>query len=106
MSAVLTRTRRTSRARERETYRQASLFGQVVAPPRPEPAGAPVDEQETQPEAVASRTLDEAISGLWGAVLTADTAECPVCGDELVPQRSGEGAVMGGRCRGCATTLA
>ena len=40
------------------------------------------------------------------AVLTADTAECPVCGDELVPQRSGEGAVMGGRCRGCATTLA
>jgi hypothetical protein len=106
MSAVLTRSRRTSRTRDRETYRQPSLFGQVAAPPRPEPAEPPVDEQETQAVPVAPRTLDEAISGLWAAVLSADTAECPVCGDELVPQRSGEGAVMGGRCRGCATTLA
>jgi ribosomal protein S27AE len=123
MSAVLTRRRRSGRGRERD-HRQPSLFSQVVAPPRPdesraavaaparepeapvaEPADARVDASHTV-SALASRTLDDAMSALWGELVTSETAGCPVCGESMQARHSAGAGVVGGRCGSCATTLA
>jgi hypothetical protein len=127
MSAVLTRRRRTGRGRERD-HRQPSLFSQTVSPPVrvDEPARvdeavvgqevvvdaptiptydeAPVDATVDRPR--ATLTLDEMISGLWGELREGETADCPVCGLDLLPRHSASAGVVGGRCSNCATTLA
>jgi hypothetical protein len=117
MSAVLTRRRRMSHERDPVAYRQASLFGQVVAPP-PLEVGAPA-EPIAQPEEeirvthaapaelpeVASGTLDAAISALWNDLLAGESGTCPMCGDALEPQRSAGAGVHGGRCGTCSATL-
>ena len=126
MSAVLTRRRRSGRGRERD-HRQPSLFSQVVAPPplADEPRAAAVTAPVREPEmpavepgdgrnggapeaasALALRTLDDAISALWGDLLTGETADCPVCGSAMQPRHSAGAGVVGGRCGTCATTLA
>jgi hypothetical protein len=108
MSAVLTRRRQSGRGRERD-HRQPSLFSQVVAPPpradepvvtTPLPAPAEVDEPR------ATLTLDEAISGLWAELAGGETADCPVCGSDMLPRHTASAGVVGGRCGSCATTLA
>jgi hypothetical protein len=108
MSAVLTRRRQSGRGRERD-HRQPSLFSQVVAPPPPAdeavvtaPAPAPVEADQPR----ATVTLDEAISGLWGALTSGETADCPVCGSAMLPRHTASAGVVGGRCGTCATTLA
>ena len=112
MSAVLTRRRQSGRGRERD-HRQPSLFSQVVAPPprvdepvvtTPEPAVAATPVEVEQPR--ATLTLDEMISGLWGELRDGETADCPVCGLDLLPRHSASAGVVGGRCSSCATTLA
>jgi hypothetical protein len=111
MSAVLTRHRRTDRGRERDAYRQPSLFAQVVAPP---PLDVPAANPEASPDeeirelaTTEVRTLDVSISALWDELLAGDSAACPVCGDDLEPQHSGAGSsVIGGRCGTCSATLA
>jgi hypothetical protein len=127
MSAVLTRRRRSGPGRERDRH-QPSLFSQVVAPPsRPDQtraaavvAPAPVREPdvvEVAPDRVltdapdagsvlATRTLDDAISALWGQLVTGEAADCPVCGSAMAPRHSAGSGVVGGRCGTCATTLA
>ena len=105
MSAVLTRRRQSGRGRERDAYRQASLFGQVVAPPPLEITREEASACE-EAAAVATLTLDAHITALWGELQAGDAATCPVCGDDLEPQRSPAGDVLGGRCRGCASALA
>jgi hypothetical protein len=134
MSAVLTRRRR-ARARGRDTERQASLFGQVVAPPPQRPsspaappsgrapvatASAPVhepveaavfdvpttDDPDVRATALAEPTLDEAICGLWAGLLASEPGDCPLCGSALAPRHSAGAGVVGGRCTGCSATLA
>jgi hypothetical protein len=128
MSAVLTRRRQSGRGRERD-HRQPSLFSQVVAPPREAPAQAattaavfdvpvldpasptiePAERRqaETLTEAATTeRTLDEAISAMWGELTTGSTTDCPLCGSAMEPRHSAGAGVVGGRCSGCATTLA
>jgi hypothetical protein len=128
MSAVLTRRRQSGRGRERD-HRQPSLFSQVVAPPREAPAetrttaavfdvpvvdsALPTIEPAEQREAATvteaatvERTLDEAISALWGELATGTTTDCPLCGSAMEPRHSAGAGVVGGRCGACATTLA
>jgi hypothetical protein len=129
MSAVLTRRRQSGRGRERD-HRQPSLFSQVVAPPREAPAERatttaaifdvpvldpaaptiePAEGREAAPRiaaATAERTLDEAISALWGELATGATTDCPICGSAMEPRHSAGAGVVGGRCSTCATTLA
>jgi hypothetical protein len=135
MSTVLTR-RRTSRGRDhdRESYRQPSLFAQVVTPlplereARPEAAvfDVPITDPPEAGDTVAAdaastlvgpaptvaepmlagRTLDEAISELWSGLLAGEPGACPVCDGELEPRHSAGAGVVGGRCGSCATTLA
>ena len=119
MSAVLTR-RRTNRGRDRDGYRQASLFGQVLAPlplevahdeepvaeeTRTAPAEAPRAVPAELATVAATPTLDAAISALWEGLLAGELGACPVCGDDLEPQRSAGAGVIGGRCDSCSTTL-
>ena len=106
MSAVLTRRRATARGRDREPYRQASLFGQIVAPPplEAEPVASPEDDEIGL---AGTQTLAAAMSALWNDVHAGEAGACPICGGELEPQRSpGSGAVVGGRCGTCSATLA
>jgi hypothetical protein len=107
MSAVLTRRRQSGRGRERDGYRQASLFGQVVAPPPLERTREDEPAREApEPAGVATLTLDAAITALWSELQAGDAATCPACGEDLEPQRSPAGDVLGGRCTGCASALA
>jgi hypothetical protein len=123
MSAVLTRRRTKGRGRDREGYRQPSLFGQVVSPPplasREELSveGAVFDVPTTDTDAesgaqgigtalLETRTLDDAISGLWTGLRSGEPGACPVCGSALEPRHSAGSGVVGGRCGGCSTTLA
>jgi hypothetical protein len=59
----------------------------------------------TEPLAAAP-TLDEALSGLWGQLRSAETVACPVCGGAMAPRHTAGAGVVGGRCGSCATTLA
>jgi hypothetical protein len=110
MSAVMTRRRAAARGRDREPYRQASLFGQIVSPPPlevDEPIASPDDEDVRVGPLAGTGTLDAAMSALWNDLHAGEPAACPICGGELEPQRSpGSGAVVGGRCGTCSATLA
>jgi hypothetical protein len=123
MSAVLTRRRTKRRGRDREGYRQPSLFGQVVSPPplpprereeRPTEAAVfdvPTIDSDTDASGVgtavlAAPTLDEAISGLWSVLRSGEPGACPVCGSAMEPRHSAGSGVVGGRCGGCSATLA
>lgn len=56
---------------------------------------------------VAGRTLDEAITALWGDLVTGATVACPACGSTaLQPRHSAGAGVVGGRCGACDATLA
>jgi hypothetical protein len=117
MTTTLTR----RRARERDRS-QPTLFSQVVAPPPPAPpretavrVEAPPtvptmptvpDEPPREDPTPVTRTLDEAISALWGELSTGAAIDCPVCGSEMQPRHSAGHGVVGGRCGSCATTLA
>jgi hypothetical protein len=54
----------------------------------------------------AAPTLDEALSGLWARLRSADMVACPVCGGAMQPRHTAGAGVVGGRCGDCATTLA
>jgi hypothetical protein len=114
MSAVLTRRRHPRDRiceRDRETGGQASLFGQVVAPPRPRE----VDDRAVADRATADRTvaeplagptLDAAISSLWSGLTAGEPGACPACGEAMRPRYSAGAGVVGGRCDSCSLTLA
>ena len=106
MSAVLTprRTRRgldrdLGRDAERSSAAQESLFGAgmvdaaivpvaALTSAAPAAASAPTEarpergraEREPAPARLAGPTLDEAITALWGKLVSGDAVECPACG--------------------------
>ena len=121
MSAVLTRRR--TKVRAREGYRQPSLFGQVVSPPPLPPrqelsveaavfdvptidTDAEIGAQAVGSAMLETETLDDAISALWTGLRSGEPGECPVCGAAMEPRHSAGSGVVGGRCGGCSTTLA
>lgn len=129
MSTVLTRrpARLTARDRDRDATRAAArqerLFGEPAIEGRQAAAVVPattspaVQDESTAPApapaaagddalAVAASTLDEAITALWGGLLAGEAAPCPACGAAMEPRASAGAGMVGGRCGGCATTLA
>ena len=50
-------------------------------------------------------TLDEVLAGVWEGLAAHRAAACPVCGEEMGPQYGAHALPIGGRCRGCQTTL-
>jgi hypothetical protein len=55
-------------------------------------------------------TLEELLSGAWEGLAAHASVACPACGEAAAmrPRYSagGSGAVIGGRCGGCGSTLA
>jgi hypothetical protein len=50
-------------------------------------------------------TLDHVVSGAWEELTAHAVVECPVCDGELEPEYGQHALPIGGRCRGCGTTL-
>jgi len=50
-------------------------------------------------------TLDDVVSGAWEELTAHAVVECPVCQGELAPEYGAHARPVGGRCRGCGTTL-
>lgn len=51
-------------------------------------------------------TLDELLVGTWEGLTAHRTAACPVCHAEMTPRYGAGAEPVGGRCRGCGSTLA
>jgi hypothetical protein len=50
-------------------------------------------------------SLDIMVSGMWEGLAVHRSVDCPLCGAEIVPVYGVHHRPIGGRCRGCATTL-
>ena len=50
-------------------------------------------------------TLDEVLVGVWEGLTAHAVVPCPVCGAEMVPEYSVHALPVGGRCRGCGSSL-
>jgi len=50
-------------------------------------------------------TLDELLVGVWEGLTAHAVASCPVCGGEMEPEYAVHALPIGGRCRGCGSTI-
>ena len=50
-------------------------------------------------------TLDDVMSSAWEELTAHAVVACPLCGGELAPEYGAHARPIGGRCRGCGTTL-
>ena len=50
-------------------------------------------------------TLDELLVGVWEGLAAHRVVSCPACGSEMRPEYGAHARPIGGRCRGCASTL-
>jgi hypothetical protein len=62
----------------------------------PVPAPAPVG---------GGPTLDDLLTGTWGALAAGETASCPMCAGPMEPRYAAGPIPVGGRCGRCATEL-
>jgi hypothetical protein len=51
------------------------------------------------------RTLDEVLVGAWEGLLAHHPVTCPVCSSAMEPRYGSGPGPVGGRCKGCASTL-
>ncbi len=51
-------------------------------------------------------TLDEVLVGVWEELTAHRVVACPVCASEMAPEYGVHARPIGGRCQGCASTLA
>jgi hypothetical protein len=49
--------------------------------------------------------LDDLVAGLWEGLAARRVVECPVCSAEMHPEFGVHALPIGGRCRGCGSTL-
>jgi hypothetical protein len=50
-------------------------------------------------------TLDDVLSSAWEELTAHAVVACPLCAGELVPEYGAHARPIGGRCRGCGTTM-
>jgi hypothetical protein len=50
-------------------------------------------------------TLDDLIAGVWEGLTAHSAMDCPLCGEEMVPEYGAHSRPVGGRCTGCGSTL-
>jgi hypothetical protein len=50
-------------------------------------------------------SLDQLLVSAWQGLSGRRVVECPVCGAEMAPEYSAGSLPIGGRCRGCGSTL-
>jgi hypothetical protein len=51
------------------------------------------------------RTLDEVLVGAWEGLLAHHPVACPVCSSAMEPRYGSGPGPVGGRCKGCGSTL-
>ena len=109
-----TRARTPSRGRRRTVpARQAapSLLTEPAAlreaqvAPAPAPAAQPPHAHEL-PDKSGGLTLDDLVVGVWEGLSAHRTVPCPACGGAMAPRYGSGPGPVGGRCGGCATTIA
>jgi hypothetical protein len=49
--------------------------------------------------------LDDLVAGLWEGLAARRVVECPVCSAEMHPEYGVHARPIGGRCKGCGSTL-
>jgi hypothetical protein len=49
--------------------------------------------------------LDDLVAGLWEGLAARRVVECPVCSAEMHPEYGAHARPIGGRCKGCGSTL-
>ncbi len=49
--------------------------------------------------------LDELLVGLWEGLAAHRVVGCPMCGAEMEPEYAAHARPIGGRCKGCGSTL-
>jgi hypothetical protein len=79
----------------------------VAEPPSPRPrlVALPGGSAATAAPAVATRSLDAALSESWTALRAGATVSCILCGGAMTPRWSAGAGVIGGRCTSCGTEL-
>ena len=50
-------------------------------------------------------TLDDVLVDAWEGLTAHRAIDCPVCGSEMAPQYGVHARSIGGRCRGCDSTI-
>jgi hypothetical protein len=69
-------------------------------PPRPRLVALPGGAVAARP-----RSLDDAITGAFGALRAGATVTCVICGGAMTPRWTAGHGVIGGRCTRCGTEL-
>jgi len=50
-------------------------------------------------------TLDNLVASVWEGLAAHKAVPCPICGAEMEPEYSVHALPIGGRCRGCGSTI-
>jgi hypothetical protein len=73
--------------------------------PVSEPVGGDLHVHDLRPAASGGPTLDDLVVGVWEGLAAHRTVACLACGEAMMPRYSAGPAPVGGRCRGCGTTI-
>jgi hypothetical protein len=78
--------------------------GRITAPA--EPAGGDQQAHASMVQQGGGPTLDDLVVGAWEGLAAHRTVACLACGEAMTPRYSAGPVPVGGRCRGCGTTIA
>jgi hypothetical protein len=94
-----------------EVTARAAGRGLTRARPVQRPAGVPATVGGDQHAHVPARgpeggpTLDDLVVGVWEDLIAHRTVACLACGEAMAPRYGAGHAPVGGRCKGCGTTI-
>jgi hypothetical protein len=88
----------------------ATLSFELFRPSILDPVEVVADDEAGMHESASHRggglTLDDLVVGVWEGLSAHRTVACPACGAAMTPRYGAGPAPVGGRCGGCATTMA
>jgi hypothetical protein len=71
----------------------------------PEPVGGDLQARDLRIGPGGGPTLNDLVVGVWEGLAAHRIVACPACGEAMAPRYSAGPAPVGGRCRGCGTTI-
>lgn len=84
----------------------ATLSLDLFRPSILDPVDDGADVHPELPDQGGGPTLDDLLVGVWEGLSAHRTVACPLCGEAMTPRYGAGPAPVGGRCRGCGTTMA
>jgi hypothetical protein len=73
--------------------------------PVAEPVGGDLHVHDRRDAPSGGPTLDDLVVGVWEGLAAHRTVACLACGEAMTPRYGAGHAPVGGRCRGCGTTI-